>query len=261
VVHKEDNELTNKKGVKLMRSGRVLLGLLILGLGVVIILDKVVGIGINLAVLIDYWPVIPLIFGLNSLATFFVAASDERRRGIAWSRLLTAAILIGIGVVYLGRNLGWFIVDTGLLWSIVFALLLIFLGINLLRSKAAGEGRIAFMGGVTVGGSPYRLKSGSYLAFMGGIDLDLATAEIPEGETVLDLTAVMGGIDVTIPPGLPVIYEGSAVLGGITFRDQEDGGIITSRKIEHNVGKGSGPLVRILARAVMGGVEIKEKQG
>ena len=111
---------------------------------------------------------------------------------------MTAAILIGIGVVYLGRNLGWFIVDTGLLWSIVFALLLIFLGINLLRSKAAGEGRIAFMGGVTVGGSPYRLKSGSYLAFMGGIDLDLATAEIPEGETVLDLTAVMGGIDVTI---------------------------------------------------------------
>ena len=42
-----------------MRSGRVLLGLLMLGLGVVIILDKVVGIEINLAVLIDYWPVIP----------------------------------------------------------------------------------------------------------------------------------------------------------------------------------------------------------
>jgi len=90
--------------------------------------------------------------------------------------------------------------------------------------------------------------------------MDLTTAEIPEGETVLDLTAVMGGIDVTVPPDLAVVYEGSAVLGGVTFKDQEDGGIIASRKVEQNFAEGDKRTVRIQARAILGGVEIKESK-
>ncbi|HHV62612.1 MAG TPA: cell wall-active antibiotics response protein [Firmicutes bacterium] len=31
---------------------------------------------------------------------------------------------------------------------------------------------------------------------MGGLDLDLTMADIPEKETVLDLTAIMGGVEV-----------------------------------------------------------------
>jgi len=93
---------------------------------------------------------------------------------------------------------------------------------------------------------------------MGGIEIDLTAAEIKEGETVLDLTAIMGGIEVKIPKGLPIIYEGSAVLGGVTFNNQEDGGIIGGRKIEHNISEGTEKIVRLQARAIMGGVEIKE---
>ena len=44
--------------------------------------------------------------------------------------------------------------------------------------------------------------------------MDLTAAEIPDGETLLDLTAIMGGIDVKIPPDLAVVYEGTAILGG-----------------------------------------------
>ncbi|MDY6826214.1 MAG: LiaF-related protein [Bacillota bacterium] len=85
------------------------------------------------------------------------------------------------------------------------------------------------------------------------IEMDLTTAEIPEGETVLDLTAVMGGIDVRVPPDLAVVYEGSAVPGGVTFKDQEDGGIIANRKVEQNTAEGDKRIVRIQARAILGG--------
>ncbi|HOL16819.1 MAG TPA: LiaF-related protein, partial [Bacillota bacterium] len=78
------------------------------------------------------------------------------------------------------------------------------------------------------------------------------------GETVLDLTAIMGGIDVTIPPGLAVSYGGSTILGGVSYKEQEDGGIIASRTVEEHL-EGADRVVRIQARAIMGGIDIKEK--
>jgi predicted membrane protein len=69
----------------------------------------------------------------------------------------------------------------------------------------------------------------------------------------------MGGIDVKIPPDLPVVYEGSAVLGGVTFLNQDDGGVIASRKVEHNIKSGDTRLLRIQARAILGGIDVKEK--
>jgi len=88
--------------------------------------------------------------------------------------------------------------------------------------------------------------------------MDLTAAEMDEGETFLDLTAVMGGIEVRIPRNIAVIYEGSAVLGGVTFRDQEDGGIVGGRRVEQNITPDAKSILRIQARAIMGGVEIKE---
>jgi predicted membrane protein len=88
--------------------------------------------------------------------------------------------------------------------------------------------------------------------------MDLTAAELGEGETVLDLTAIMGGIDMKLPRDMAVIYDGSAILGGVTFKDQEDGGIIAGRKIEDNISDSATRILRIQARAIMGGVEIKE---
>jgi predicted membrane protein len=92
---------------------------------------------------------------------------------------------------------------------------------------------------------------------MGSIEIDLTTAEIKTGETLLDLTAIMGGIEVKVPADLAVIYDGSAILGGVTFKDQEDGGIIGGRRVEQNITGEADKIVRIQARAIMGGVEIK----
>lgn len=242
-------------------SGRVIIGLFIIIIGVLMLLERL-GYGVDAGHVWDYWPVIPFLIGIN---WFFLAFRASGRKSgekvfFPWGQLVTAIILIIAGVLFLGRNLG--IIDQELIrhfWRMLIPVIIIFIGISLLRGKAAGGSRLAIMGGIEEGRSPWKLESSSYLAFMGGVDLDITTAEIPEGETVLDLTAVMGGIDVKIPSDLPVVYEGSAVLGGVTFLDQDDGGVIASRKVEHNVRSGDIRLLRIQARAILGGIDVKEK--
>ncbi len=246
-------------------SGRFLLGIIILVAGVILLLNNLVeGIDIDVRQVLQLWPVIPLVIGLSWLFDAFriTSSGGEQKAFFPWGQFVTSLIAIAVGVIFLGRNLDLFYVDTRIFWNMLWPVVLILIGISLLRGRAissAKGGRFAFMGGSEVGGSePWKLESGSYFAFMGGIDMDLRSAEVSEGETVLDLTAIMGGIDVKVPPGMAVIFDGNAVLGGVTFKDHEDGGLVGGRKIESNVGEGTGKVVRIQAQAIMGGVEVKE---
>lgn len=246
-------------------SGRFLLGLFIVVIGLILLLNNLVeGIEIDVRQILRLWPVIPLVLGLSWLFDAFrsTSAGEEQKVFFPWGQFVTALIAVAVGVIFLGRNLGLFYVDTGIFWNLLWPVILILIGVSLLRGRAfssAKGGRFSFMGGANVGGSePWQLEGGSYFALMGGIDMDLRSAEIPQGETILDLTAIMGGIEVKIPRDLPVIYDGTAVLGGVTFKDHEDGGLIGSRKIESNVDEGADKIVRIQARAIMGGIEVKE---
>lgn len=246
-------------------SGRLLIGLAILVVGVLLLLNNLgLGIEIEIRQVLRLWPVIPLILGLNWLFLSFGSTStgEGKRIYFSWGQFLTALIVTAIGVIYLGRNLGLFEVDTRMFFNIIWPLLLILIGVSLLRGKAGSEGsggRFAIMSGIDVGGQqPWQLNSGSYFALMGGIDMDLSQAELKDGETVLDLTAIMGGITIKAPRDLAIIYDGSAILGGVTLFDQEDGGIVGGRRIEHNVTDDTKKIIRIQARAIMGGIEVKE---
>lgn len=244
-------------------SGRVIIGLVIVIIGIVLIVDRL-GLEVDVGQVLSYWPIVLIIIGLKWLVSPFLTAEEEenKRLSFSWTRLITAVILLVIGVLYLGRNTGFIDPEyIGMFWSIFFPVILILIGISLIRGRVVkgGKGRTAIMGGIEAGKTPWKLESSSYLAFMGGIELDLTTAEIPEGETILDLTAIMGGITVKIPPDLSVIYDATAVLGGVTFLNEETGGIVASRSLKHNVDYNK-PVIRIQSRAVMGGVDIKEKR-
>ncbi|MDW7652243.1 MAG: cell wall-active antibiotics response protein, partial [Bacillota bacterium] len=136
----------------------------------------------------------------------------------------------------------------------------ILIGVSLFFGpKVTGKSTLAILGGVERGkNAPWELESGSYLAFLGGIELDLRHAVIPPGETVLDLTAVLGGIDIRVPADLPASADGFAVLGGLEFFGKGSGGIIGSARNEQNLAKDSDRVLKIQARAIMGGVEIKK---
>ncbi len=79
---------------------------------------------------------------------------------------------------------------------------------------------------------------------MGGVELDFTEAELPPGLTELNIFAVMGGCDIKVPAGLDVEVTGVPILGGVENNSRG------------NTGSG-GPLLRIRAFVVMGGVEVK----
>lgn len=83
------------------------------------------------------------------------------------------------------------------------------------------------------------------VAFWGGVDLDLRQAELTG--PVIDITAVaiMGGVDVVVPEGVPVELTGVAIMGGKTLR---------LRDVPVRPGL---PLVRVHAFAFWGGVVVR----
>ncbi len=87
------------------------------------------------------------------------------------------------------------------------------------------------------------LVEGSALAYMGGIEIDLTGAEIEDGATLI-LTAIMGGINVVVPPLWRVEANSVGVMGGVGNATNPD--------------VGDGPLLIVSAKAIMGGVSIME---
>lgn len=241
---------------------RVIIGLAVILVGVLLLLERL-GYPVAVDNIWGYWPVILILVGLSWLGAAFSAS--QLREGevfFPWGQVIMGGVLLLAGMLFLGRNLE--LVEPGLLtqiWAVAVPALIILVGISLLRGKAPGGlagGRMAILGGIEEGKTAWKLESGSYAAFLGGVDLDLTTAEIPPGETVLDLTAMLGGIDVKIPAGLPVVVEGNALFGGVEFLGREDGGIIASGRVEKNLDSGDDRLLRIQARAVFGGIEIRD---
>ena len=102
----------------------------------------------------------------------------------------------------------------------------------------------AFMGGNVRKGSwavPRRLK---VVAVMGGVELDLRQARLAPGLTEIECFAVMGGVEIIVPPGVRVEAMGMAVMGG--FETNAGDATATAPDL---------PWIRLSGLAIMGGVE------
>jgi hypothetical protein len=87
------------------------------------------------------------------------------------------------------------------------------------------------------------------VAVLGGASLDFREAELAGDVTELRLTAVMGGIEVIVPPDLDVEVHGFGLLGGISDNTRRQG----------PPPAGARRLV-VHALAVLGGVDVKVRQ-
>jgi len=115
-------------------------------------------------------------------------------------------------------------------------------------APAGGEGETlyAIFGGIDRRGTwtvPRRLK---IVAMMGGASLDLREARFPAGVVDIEVKAVMGGIQIVVPPGLAVQMHGSAIFGG--FQDVNRAPANPDPET---------PLLRVHGLAMMGGVSIE----
>jgi len=115
-------------------------------------------------------------------------------------------------------------------------------------ARAEKKRLLAIFGGVDRKGSwrvPEKLR---VVAVMGGASLDFREVRLPPGPTELHVTAVMGGVDILVPPTLAVEAEGSAILGGFEGVDRAP-----------SSPDPDAPLLRITGVAVMGGVDIQTR--
>jgi hypothetical protein len=105
---------------------------------------------------------------------------------------------------------------------------------------------VALMSGVVRRGNwtvPARMRA---IACMGGIGLDLREATLTAPVTEIFVLAVMGGVEIIVPPNVRLESDGFAIMGG--FEDQ-------LREPASN--DPNAPVIRVRGLAVMGGVETR----
>lgn len=106
--------------------------------------------------------------------------------------------------------------------------------------------QVAIMGGSERKGSwvpPRRLHT---FTLMGGAGLDFREARLGPGLTEVTILAVMGGVEVIVPPGLTVETHGFGIMGGFDGHSQTV-----------DSGDPSAPVLRIRGLAVMGGIDVR----
>lgn len=231
-------------------SNQVVLGLLVIGMGVLFLLDNLDILDFRHA--IGFWP-------LAFIGAGVVIVSGDGPRSGSYA----GVVLIAVGVLMILGRLGVLYVSWGMVWP----LLLIALG-GLILFRTLGPGRaaqpagaspagidgvrhndvadlvdvVAILGAVErrIGSADFR--GGEVTAVLGGCALDLREAAIVK-EAVLDVFTIWGGINIKVPPDWTVVWTGTALMGGFAEKTASapDGG------------------KRLLIRgyAIMGGVEVR----
>lgn len=113
----------------------------------------------------------------------------------------------------------------------------------------ASQTILAIMGGAERSGPWISSRRLSVFTLMGGAVLDFRDAIMPPGVTELEIYAMMGGVEILVPPGLRVISDGFGIMGG--FEHRADPTAATPGA--------NAPTLKITGFALMGGVEIAER--
>lgn len=244
-------------GPKRSSAGAIVFGVIFVVLGVALLLDTARVIDVDVwGTLHTWWPSILAIWALARVAT---------RNG----SFLGNMILFAVGILLQLSSLDVIDGFWAAFWPIVFILAgLSLLRGSMLRARAAtatppsasngsarGEGlpyendyleTSALMGGSSTRVVSKNFRGGSISSIMGGLEIDLRSAEIDGNLAVLEATCVMGGIEIRVPPHWTVQVKGTPILGGI---DDE-----THKYRDDNV---VGPTLILDATVVLGGIEIK----
>ncbi|MFJ5836152.1 DUF1707 domain-containing protein [Streptomyces shenzhenensis] len=85
------------------------------------------------------------------------------------------------------------------------------------------------------------------VAFLGGGEIDLREADFADREVVINCIAIMGGMQVVVPPGVEVVVRGIGIMGGFDHRE------------EGVPGDPGGPRVIVTGFAFWGGVDVERK--
>ncbi len=224
-------------------SGRIFWGLVLILVGVLFLLDRMGRLDFG-EFIGRFWPLILVAAGL-----WHLVANQFRD-------VVGGLFLIVIGGMFqlaklelLGRSA----------WHYIWPALIIILGLWVLAGafrRQAGPSipadkqdaldALAIFSGLERRIDSQNFRGGKATALLGGIELDFSQVRLAEGKVSLELTAILGGIDVRVPRHIRVELEGSPVLGGIEDRHL------------YSPGSGADQTLHIKAAAILGGIEIKD---
>ena len=217
----------------------VVMGAVIVVVGLLALLMNL-GYDINVSIW-DYWPLILVLVGLSRLI------QPPQYRSV-----LSGLIFTLLGALLLLNNLE--VIDFG--FSELWPVILIIVGVSIVlrgsgRTKDGAFNEDHININAILGGGEYNfvskdVKGGSVTAFMGGAKLNLREADTSEEPMMIDVFAVMGGIEIEVPRNWEVIMKGTPILGGMDNKT----------KLEPSEGQPTRRLI-VKGSAFMGGVDVK----
>lgn len=107
---------------------------------------------------------------------------------------------------------------------------------------------VAIMGAAARKGSWVPPRQLNVVAVMGGAELDFREARFGPGIVEVNVFALMGGVEITVPPGVRVEVEGVAIMGAF-----DDTGTASAAAAPR------APVIRVGGFALMSGVEIRTR--
>ncbi len=223
---------------------QVMIGLFVIGIGILFLLDNLNI--IEFRAVFAFWPAFFILVGVIKLMDTQTPSS----RMIGWA-------FIAIGGLLVVKRLGFLDINLKQLWPLVLigaGGLVVWKAITGRRSmdkaQAVGDDGsadsvvniTALLGGFQRRITTKTFRGGEITAVMGGCDLDFRDASI-EGEAVINVFAVMGGIDMKVPTDWTVILNGSPIIGGFDEKTV-------------NPKDGNKRLI-VTGYAIMGGVQVR----
>jgi hypothetical protein len=115
-------------------------------------------------------------------------------------------------------------------------------------AKRGGNLIMAVMSGAERRGRWRVPEQCTVVAVMGGCELDLRAAQLSAPVTTIHVVAIMGGVEVIVPPGVRIEMHGLPLMGG------------WSNHVPDAELPPDAPEVHIRGVALMGGVEVRTKQ-
>ncbi|HEX9189976.1 MAG TPA: DUF5668 domain-containing protein [Vicinamibacteria bacterium] len=212
---------------------RLVVGLAIMLAGLVLALDSL-GL-VDGGIFFRFWPLALVAVGVVKL----LSPAGPSSTGLVWIVAGAAFLLVTLGRMSFAG---------------VWALIIFAVGANIAwkalrppvvpKDVPAALDLFQFMGGTkTVVTSP-EFRGGQATAVMGGCEIDLRNASMPEGRAaVVDTFAFWGGIEIKVPDEWEVVSQGHAVLGGF---------VNNARTLP-----GARRRLVVTGLAIMGGVEVK----
>lgn len=121
-------------------------------------------------------------------------------------------------------------------------------GLAPVERPARGQRAVAILGSVERRGHWTVARSSGALAVLGSVVIDLRDVALPPGVTTIEVSAVLGSIEILVPPNLAVESEGSSILGSF------EGIQRVPREADPDL-----PVLRVQGRAVLGSIEVSTR--